>query len=197
MQRDSALGAVTIANLRCTARKLNLDGEGNAPDGFRPGLFITEGTVSEQLSLLDDGRIFFQPGQHNYYRFGAVDGHPRDITKDGIHFSSGENNNLNSVRLRVSRDHPTLVLTGTKDGNVPCILVQNAEDPPEPLFSVTSDGDINAGGVDCAEVATMRLGLYSHNAVKEEVLTCTRTPSNVRTFTLYNTGEMEFSQLRE
>ena len=39
VQRDPGQGAVTIANLRCKSRKLNLDGNGNAPDGFPPGLF--------------------------------------------------------------------------------------------------------------------------------------------------------------
>ena len=134
VQRDETSGVVNIANLRCTARETQLDANGMCPDGLLPGMWVTKGTVSEQLTLVQDGRIFFEPAADNYYRFGAVKGHEggaRDIAEDGLHFSSGTGDQVNSVRVRVSRDHPTLTITGSKDvaelDARAAILVQDAD----------------------------------------------------------------------
>ena len=92
VQRDPTSGCVTIANLRVPRPLLNLTAEGNAPDNLPPGLFAPNITVSEQLDLIQDGRIFFEPAADNYYRFGAVAGDvddARHIDQDGLHFSSG------------------------------------------------------------------------------------------------------------
>ena len=74
--RDPASGAVQIANLRCTARKVILDENGLAPDGLRPGLFMTEATCSEELRLIEDGRVLFHPEENTTYRFGSTSGGP-------------------------------------------------------------------------------------------------------------------------
>ena len=156
VQRNSQTGSVFLANLRCTARKTPpVDVNGNTPDGYPPGLLMTEGSVSEQLNLIEDGRIFMQPGPNQYYRFGSEDGietRPAELAgaefdaqwealrlaqhldQDGIHFSSGVGDQLNSLQLRVSREHPTILLVGSKDdvdqggivAEVPTIALQNA-----------------------------------------------------------------------
>ena len=155
VKRNSETGSVFLANLRCTARKTPpVDEYGNTPDGFPPGLLMTEGNVTEQLNLIQDGRIFMQPGPNQYYRFGSEDGietRPaellgaqfdaqwealrleRHLDQDGMHFSSGAGDQLNSTQLRVSRDHPTLLFSGSKNtanqggvvAEVPTIQVQD------------------------------------------------------------------------
>ena len=118
VKRHPATGCVSIANLRVPSRENALDANGHAPDGFPPGLFTSKATVTEELRLAQDARVFFEPAEDNYYRFGAVEGHiddGRHIDKDGLHFSSGTGDQLNSARLRVSRDHPTLTIVGNKN----------------------------------------------------------------------------------
>ena len=150
VMRDPQSGIVQIANLRVTARKNDLNQDQHVRhDNVPAGLFFPEGTCSEVLQLIQDARIVFHPALNTYYRFGAVHGAvsgTSHIDEDGLHFSSGTGNDLNSVRLRVSRDHPTLVLTGSKNSvNIAGTLiehsslqVQNAAG--QPTFSVNSSG---------------------------------------------------------
>ena len=77
--RNSNNGCVNIANLRVTARKLlgsNYLTDGMAPDNKEPGLFFTEGALTGQLALRDDGRIvhMYHDGQpdERSYRFGVA-----------------------------------------------------------------------------------------------------------------------------
>ena len=146
VQRDPETGIVQIANLRCLARKVGLDENGLASDGVQPGLFVTEGTVSEELKLIQDAKIVYTPDDNRFYRFGCS-GAQTNVNMDGLHFSDGIADQLNSVNLRVSRSEPTLTLTGTKADNVNVISVQ---DPTgSPVFGVS-----DTGTVDCPLLLT-------------------------------------------
>ena len=147
VQRDPETGIVQIANLRCLARKVDLDANGLASDGVQPGLFMTEGTVSEELKLVQDAKIVYTPDDNRFYRFGCA-GAQTDVDADGLHFSDGLADQLNSVNLRVSRDEPTLTLTGTKADNVDVIAVQDPTGQ-EVLFGVS-----DTGTVDCPLLLT-------------------------------------------
>ena len=145
--RDPLSGTVQIANLRCSARKVDLDANGLAPDGFPPGLFMTEAYCSEHLRLIDDGQVLFQPAENTFYRFGS---HPdgSNIDADGLYFTSGTANDQNTVQIGVSQGAPSIELVGQKNdvagglnaGQLPVLMVRpKAGDPMS--FAIKATGE--------------------------------------------------------
>ena len=139
VQRDPTDGAVHIANLRCSARKTNLDGDGNAPDGGPPGLFWTEATCSDSLNLVDNAEIKFQPEDHTSYGFGCLGSTPNKAI-DGLHLSSGLGTSQNRVLLRVSPDVPAISVKKTGNADVDLLQFSGAGDTT--MFRVMQDGTL-------------------------------------------------------
>ena len=70
--RDPETGTVFISNLVCSARSTQVDSSGDTPAGFPPGMVVDQALLTEQITMVDDARIFFEPAAgHGMNRAGG------------------------------------------------------------------------------------------------------------------------------
>ena len=142
---------VTIRNLRASTDISNVP-----TDGLGYGLFFPTGTCSEELKLIQDGRIKMVPAANASYRFGGYDGQTDAATRpeyDGLEMYTGlkfdaqnvplpnaQQDELNKLQLSVSTGEPTLHIKYSKNQpNTDVIQILNSNDDTALRFNAAGE----------------------------------------------------------
>ena len=115
--RVGSSNTLDVVNLRVLAE------DPQPGDNLPKGLYFAEGTCSEQIDLIQDGRVMMTPNPGAAYRFGAEDdqtGGDRNqfdglnmysnmqLDQSGAQLPPAQQTTLNSVNLLTCREKPTI-----------------------------------------------------------------------------------------